>query len=116
MPTTTTHHTSGTPASAQALTSGGTLRRAATQAAMIVEVLRASSSRSMTAREIQAAIEAQYARRLDMCSISARINGMVSAGRLARVDAPRLCTVTGYNSQPVYLVAQQAALIGDRHA
>ena len=65
----------------------------------------------MSGREIQAAYERLTGKRIDASSISSRINSLVAAGRLVRLDISRACKVTGNNILPVRVPATQARLV-----
>ena len=60
--------------------------------------------------EIQKRYELQYGQRLDKSSISARVNNLVSANRLERLQHARVCQVSGRNIAPVRVPAVQARL------
>lgn len=66
----------------------------------------------MSGREIQARYELIYSKRIEASSVSARINSLITAGRLERVDKPRPCRVTGRDIHPVRVPMTQARLVG----
>lgn len=67
---------------------------------------------NLSGKEIQAKYELIYGKRIDASSISARVNGLIAAGRLERVAIARACQVTGRDIHPVRVPATQARLVG----
>lgn len=64
--------------------------------------------RDMSAREIRDKIEADTGRRIELSTITARVNELVTAGRLQRDPAyTRACTVTGQQIHPLRAVPKQ---------
>jgi len=53
-----------------------------------------------------------HGKRIDASSVSARVNGLIAAGRLVRLERSRPCRVTGRDIHPVRVVAVQAGLGG----
>lgn len=59
-------------------------------------------------REVQATLEREFDRRVDMSSISGRINALIAANRIVRHEqSPRVCSITGHLIKPVSVPAQQ---------
>jgi hypothetical protein len=84
----------------------------------IVDVLRELQrlgQPNATLTEIAEAYNRMYSPKVPMHSgkVSGRISELIAAGRVARVGEAqaRACSVTGSTCQPVYLVAQQEALV-----
>jgi len=95
---TTTKHTS-----AQALESVGfaKLKLIQDEIAHIVRQAHALGVPDLSMREVQQRYEANTGRRIEMSTVSSRINSLVCAGRLKRLAEPRACHVTGRNILPV---------------
>ncbi|WP_114968534.1 hypothetical protein [Rhodoferax ferrireducens] len=76
-----------------------------------------NGARDLSGREIQQRYEQHfslaqgYAVRIEMSSVSSRVNALVSAGRLERVEVARACAVTGSNILPVRVPMTQASLV-----
>jgi hypothetical protein len=66
----------------------------------------------ISGKEIQARYELIYSKRIDASSISARVKGLIDAGRLERCPIARACQVTGRDIHPVRVPATQARLVG----
>ena len=62
----------------------------------------------MSMQEIQAPLERAVARRVDMSTISARVNELVAAKRVVRdIDHPRACSVSGAMICPLSVAPKQ---------
>lgn len=96
------------PASRQALASISLPARK-TKADLIDEVV-ADAMRAgcpnVSMREVQARLLASHGLRLDLSTISGRVNELVAAGRLLRSKTTRPCTVTG---QGIHALSKQMA-------
>ena len=66
----------------------------------------------MSGKEIQERYEAIYGKRIDASSVSARINNLVAAHRLVRLETQRPCRITGRDIHPVRVPLTQARLVG----
>ena len=66
----------------------------------------------VTAREIQAAYEAQFAKRIDSSTVAARLHAMREAGEIYHGTQARKCSVTGKMVMPNFTTPQQASLFG----
>lgn len=66
----------------------------------------------LSGKEIQERYELVHGKRIDASSVSARVNGLIAAGRLVRLERSRPCRVTGRDIHPVRVVAVQAGLGG----
>ena len=84
-----------------------------TQADRIFDVIEAHSSRTprqdFSLNEIKALYRAMYGD-IELSTVSARVNGLVCAGRLERADVVRKCAVTGSGIRPVRIPAGQRSL------
>lgn len=101
-----------TDTSAQALDAMG-LRRMAGQRRKIFDIVVAAQRRGvqdMSLREIQGRYECLEGRRIDVGTVSARVNNLVAAGWLQRRSDIRPCGVTGHGVHPVYVLPQQERL------
>jgi hypothetical protein len=65
-----------------------------------------SGCRDVSMREVQARLMAAHGLRLDLSTISGRVNELVAAGRLLRSKTTRPCTVTG---QGIHALSKQMA-------
>lgn len=96
------------PASRQALASISLPARK-TKADLIDDVV-ADAMRdgcpNVSMREVQARLLASHGLRLDLSTISGRVNELVAAGRLLRSKTTRPCTVTG---QGIHALSKQMA-------
>lgn len=96
------------PASRQALASISLPARK-TKADLIDDVV-ADAMRAgcpnVSMREVQARLLASHGLRLDLSTISGRVNELVAAGRLLRSKTTRPCTVTG---QGIHALSKQMA-------
>lgn len=96
------------PASRQALASISLPARK-TKADLIDDVV-ADAMRAgcpnVSMREVQARLLAAHGLRLDLSTISGRVNELVAAGRLLRSKTTRPCTVTG---QGIHALSKQMA-------
>lgn len=76
-----------------------------------------NGAQDLSGREIQQLYEQRYsaeqgrAVRIEMSSVSSRVNALVSAGRLQRLDIPRACSVTGSSILPVRVPMTQTRLV-----
>jgi hypothetical protein len=69
-----------------------------------------SGAKDLSMKEVQAALRRVHGRDVEVASISARVNELVSAGRLVRDKLHmRPCTVTGRNIEPL-----SAPMVQDR--
>lgn len=66
--------------------------------------------RNLSGKEIQQRYELQYGR-IEMSSVSSRVNSLVAAGRLVRSTQARPCCVTGRNISPVAVPMTQTRLV-----
>lgn len=102
-----------TDTSAQALDAVG-LRAMAGQRRKIFDIVVAAQrrgGRDMSMREIQRVYEANECRRIDIGTVSARVNNLIAAGWLHRsVDISRPCSITGITVHPVFAMPQQVRL------
>lgn len=101
-----------TDTSAQALDAMG-LRRMAGQRRKIFDIVVEAQRRGvqdMSLREIQGRYEYLEDRRIDVGTVSARVNNLVAAGWLHRRSDIRPCRVTGHGVLPVYVLPQQERL------
>lgn len=99
--------------SARALDRHGMQRRQ-NQTQRIFDLVRDHQLRGvadMTGAEIVAAYERQFGQRIETGRVAARLSELIAADRLARRDAARVCTVTGYEARPVCVVPHQARLV-----
>lgn len=65
----------------------------------------------LSGKEIQARYELLYGRRIEASSVSSRVNNLVTAGRLERVQQVRPCSVTGRDIHPVRVPMKQVRLV-----
>jgi hypothetical protein len=104
------------PASRQALASISLPARK-TRADLIDDVV-ADAMRSgcsdVSMREVQARLMTTYDLRLDLSTISGRVNELVAAGRLIRSQATRPCSVTGQSIHALSKRRSQTSLPGYR--
>ena len=101
-----------TDTSAQALDAIG-LRAMAGQRRKIFDVVVAaqrSGAVDLSLREIQQRFELREGKRIDVSTVSARVNNLVAAGWLHRRSDIRPCRVTGHGVHPVYVLPQQERL------
>ena len=66
-------------------------------------------ARDLSGKEIQQKYELQYGR-IEMSTVSSRVNSLVAAGRLVRSAVHRPCCVTGRNIYPVAPAMTQVRL------
>lgn len=100
-------------------TSGEALRRLqgraqAEQAQRVLEAVRVCLLRGRpdaSLSEIQAAYEARFERRIDKSGVSARVNELVAAGRLVRLEERRLCSISHASVRPVTMPMRQERLV-----
>lgn len=64
----------------------------------------------LSLQEIRQRFEALHNTRIDLSTISARVNNLCVAGWLVRLPASRACTVTGREVHPVRAPEKQARL------
>jgi hypothetical protein len=77
----------------------------------VVVVAMRSGAADLSMREIQAGLETRYDLRLDLSTISARVNELVSAGRLLRDKTiTRPCRVTRVGIHPVCAPLEQVRM------
>lgn len=67
-------------------------------------------AKDISMREIQQALERDHSVRLDVSSISGRVNALVAAKRIQRADEARKCTVTGRDIKPLSAPMRQGRL------
>ena len=105
------------PASRQALASISLPARK-TKADLIDDVV-ADAMRAgcpnVSMREVQTRLLASHGLRLDLSTISGRVNELVAAGRLLRSKTTRPCTVTGQGIHALSKLMQQTSLPGYRN-
>lgn len=65
----------------------------------------------LSGKEIQARYELLYGQRIEASSVASRVNNLVTAGRLERLQQVRPCTVTGHDIHPVRVPMKQARLV-----
>ena len=65
----------------------------------------------LSMREIQSQYELQHGKRIEMSTVSSRVNSLVAAGRLVRLGVPRPCAITGRNILPLVAPLTQARLV-----
>lgn len=98
--------------SAKALDAMG-LRAMAGQRRKIFDIVvgaQRNGAKDLSLREIQARFEQREGQRIDVSTVSARVNNLVAAGWLQRRADIRPCTVTGMGVHPVYAPEKQARL------
>lgn len=77
----------------------------------VVVVAMRSGAADLSMREIQAGLESRFDMRLDLSTISARVNELVTAGRLLRDKTyVRPCRITGVGVHPVSAPMEQVRL------
>lgn len=64
----------------------------------------------MSLQEIKAAYYAKWGSRIDLSSVSGRVNELVAAARLQRLESTRACSVTGRQIHPVCIPKVQRSL------
>ena len=64
-----------------------------------------------TAREIQAAYEAQFAKRIDSSTVAARLHAMRKADKIFHGKQPRKCSITGEMVMVNFTTPQQKELL-----
>ncbi len=64
----------------------------------------------LSGKEIQARFELLYGKRIEASSVASRVNNLVTAGRLERLQQVRPCTVTGHDIHPVRVPMKQVRL------
>ena len=64
-----------------------------------------------TAREIQAAYEEQFSRRIDSSTVAARLHAMREAGEIYQGKQPRKCSITGKMVMVNFTTPQQKELL-----
>lgn len=70
----------------------------------IEHIVRSACSRGvpdLSLREIQHRYESATGRRIELSTVSSRVNSLVCAKRLQRPGEPRACSITGRNILPV---------------
>lgn len=65
----------------------------------------------LSGKEIQARYELLYGHRIEASSVASRVNNLVTAGRLERVQQVRPCAVTGRDIHPVRVPMKQVRLV-----
>ena len=77
----------------------------------VVVVAMRSGAVDLSMREIQAGLQSRFEMRLDLSTISARVNELVTAGRLLRdKNYTRPCRVTGVGVHPVCAPLEQVRM------
>lgn len=112
-------HTTTAQSSAQALASVGlsNIKKLQDRIHDICIAAQRNGVLDLSGREIQQRYEQQYSIeqgrdvRIEMSSVSSRVNALVSAGRLERLEVARACSVTGSNILPVRVPMMQARLV-----
>lgn len=69
-------------------------------------------ARDLSGREIQRQYEMLYGKRIDSGTVSARVNALITAGRLKRSSVARACSVSGRDIYPVLVPTTQVRLVG----
>lgn len=80
---------------------------------VVADAMRAGCQ-DVSMREVQARLMAAHGLRLDLSTISARVNELVAAGRLLRNATTRPCTVTGAGIHGLRKLMHQTSLPGYR--
>ena len=80
---------------------------------VVADAMRAGRP-NVSMREVQARLLAAYGLRVDMSTISGRVNELVAAGRLVRSKTTRPCTVTGQGIHALSKLMVQTSLPGYR--
>jgi hypothetical protein len=70
------------------------------QSDRIFEVVNACAT-DLSLREIAAAYEKRFGLQIDISTVSARVNALVTALRIERLESSRACTVSGKTVHPV---------------
>lgn len=81
-----------------------------TQSDRIYEVVAAHCARRGTdasLNEIKRLYRATHGKDIELSTTSARVNALVAAGRLERLEITRKCSITGRNVHPIRLPAKQ---------
>lgn len=76
----------------------------------IVVIAQRGGARDLSLREIQARYERVHGQRIDVGTVSARVNNLVAAGWLHRRGDIRACGITGREVHPVFVPEKQARL------
>ena len=77
----------------------------------VVVVAMRTGAADLSMREIQAGLQSRFDMRLDLSTISARVNELVTAGRLLRDKTyTRPCLVTGVGVHPVSAPLEQVRM------
>ena len=80
----------------------------------VADAMRAGCQ-DVSMREVQARLMAAHGLRLDLSTISGRVNELVAAGRLLRSKTTRPCSVTGQGIHALSKLMQQTSLPGYRN-
>jgi len=87
------------------------LTERARQALAIEEIVRrhapSQPDRALSGKEIQWHYERDHGKRIEAGVVSGRVNNLVTALRLVRIQTPRACSITGKPVLPVCLVQTQ---------
>ena len=70
----------------------------------------ARSGRDASLNEIKRLYRATHGKDIELSTTSARVNALVAAGRLERLETTRQCSITKKNIHPVRLPIKQAEL------
>jgi hypothetical protein len=84
------------------------LSKLKTQGDRIVDVV-AAAGRDMSLREIALDYESAYLLPLDISTASARVNSLVAAKRLERLETTRPCSMSGRPIHPIRIPQKQEA-------
>lgn len=71
----------------------------------------AESKAALSLREIQARYNEEFDAHIDVSTVSARVNELVTASRLQRTAKVRKCTFSGKTIHPVSIVPVQLELV-----
>ena len=77
---------------------------------VIASAIRAGAV-DVTRREVQVLFERRFERRMDANLISARVNELVTAGKVLERKEDRICTVTGNKVGALYVVMKQTRMV-----
>lgn len=77
---------------------------------VIASAIRAGAV-DVTRREVQVLFERRFERRMDANLISARVNELVTAGRVFERKEDRICTVTGNKVGALYVLMKQTRMV-----
>lgn len=77
------------------------LSRLKTQGDRIADVVASSTQSDMSLREIARDFEIEHGLAIDISTVSARVNALIAAQRLQRLETTRPCRVSGKTVHPV---------------